>query len=157
MPVNIYGSRTPLPPFLFLGPWANVPRAAWHQVGMFCNLLRRSLKESSSSECLWFLEFVSTLCFVPLFNVWALTQKGKECKRGCTCCQMMFKKKKNLRLICTHAEGPQNLSTTKPHQSWISLPTFPITSQTSGCHFVTVVSPFRLPNICFPLISPVQK
>ena len=91
--------------------------------------------------------FHSMRLFQPLWllNRWAMIQKGKECKRGCACCWVVFKK--NLRLLCIHAE--------RQEASPITLPTFLFYLSGFRLPLCDLSSPPRLINICFPLISPV--
>ena len=107
----------------------------------------------SPFRVLWFHEIC--LRFVPLLNVWAMTQKGKECKGGYVCCQVMLKKK-HLRPICIQAGKPQTFQTQNHIKIDQSYPHLSIAYHLSGLWLpLCAFSPWWLPNICFPLISPV--
>lgn len=84
---------------------------------------------------------------LPIVHYSALTQKEKECKRGCTSARWCLNKSETHYI---HVQRPWNLSKTKPYPTWsppnyISLlpPTWspqlhlPTTSQAPGCHCVT--------------------
>lgn len=149
MLVSVY-DRAVSPSLPLSGTMYQGPTTAQHQVCRICNT--GGPFRVLPTQCLWFHEIVSTLCFAPLLNIWAMTQKRRNIKEDVPAARVL---KKILSLVYIHAERPWNLSKTKPHQDRSPLLTFLYYLSGFWLPFCDLFSPSWLPKICFPWISPV--